>query len=422
MASKASSVEDSSMEVGETKQERGIGKPRHTFTKHDLEILNRSFEQNSYPDFGIREELAKQINCPISAINIWYQNKRSRLRLREKQRVFVIRRRRQFQVQGHHPVLENQESRMQYDSNTTAQSSGLQQAPHGKAGFFPVETWRHPREENGSCDDVFTGIRREPNCPSLVQGARGSGPSPRFSQAIYSHSASSVQNFEKVLITTEKSHQSMHLPLSCVSIGQGKMQQQQEQQPSGLCEGQGQSDWVYYNPQLQQPQSYQEKLSVQGPLQMYQKHDEFWKKLPSLQQEQDANWQENGEDSSSQVQCTSPPQNEMCLVPESFVLDGQQVAREQARSPTQQAWAFNSPIVLTVNVPGVYCGRHVPVAVSFHFQFTFLAESFSDHNLFGYLHPPKWAPRVLALKAELVLKPQLQRLQLAELLKAPALR
>ncbi|KAF7484739.1 hypothetical protein GHT09_003724 [Marmota monax] len=89
---------------------------------------------------------------------------------------------------------------------------------------------------------------------------------------------------------------------------------------------------------MQQPQSYQEKLPVQNPLLMTEKHDVLGQQLPSLPQEQDADSQKNGEDSRSQIECTSTPQMELSVLPEPFALDGQQVAREQPMSPKQQVW------------------------------------------------------------------------------------
>ncbi|XP_048653597.1 cytoplasmic polyadenylated homeobox-like protein 2 [Marmota marmota marmota] len=253
MASKASSVEDSPMEVEETKQEKGLGKPRHKFTKHELEILNRSFEQNSYPDFGTRQELAKQMHCPISSIN----------------------------------------------------------APQGNAGSFLMETWGLPSEENGSCDSfVLDGqqvAREQPSSPK--QQVWGEG----------------YELFDG-------------LPLPCVNSAHGKMQQQQDMDLFDLWGPQQQSDWGYYNLQLQQPQSYQEKLPVQDPLLLSEKHNVLGQQLPSFPQEQDVDSQKNGEDSRTQIECTSTPQMELSVLPEPIALDGQQVAREQPRSPNQQVW------------------------------------------------------------------------------------
>ncbi|RWS19508.1 Segmentation protein paired-like protein, partial [Leptotrombidium deliense] len=65
-----SSVEDGPKEAGEPTQERRKAKMRHKFTDHDLEILNGSFEQNPYPDYIMKEELASKIHCQVSVIHM----------------------------------------------------------------------------------------------------------------------------------------------------------------------------------------------------------------------------------------------------------------------------------------------------------------------------------------------------------------
>ncbi|XP_071467808.1 cytoplasmic polyadenylated homeobox-like protein 2 [Marmota flaviventris] len=353
MASKASSVEDSPMEVEETKKEKGLGKPRHKFTKHDLEILNRSFEQNSYADFGTQQELAKQMHCSISSIN----------------------------------------------------------APQGNAGSFPVETRGLPREENGSCDTfVLDGqqvAREQPSSPKqqvwgegyelfdglplpCVNSAQGKmqqqqdmdlfdlwGPQQQSDWGYYNLQLQQPQSYHENLpvqdpllmtekhdvlgqqlpsllqeqdVDSQKNGEDSRSQIECTStpqmelsvlpepfafdghIVQGKMLQQQDMDLFDLWGPQQQSDWGYYNLQQQQPQSYQEKLPVQNPLLMTEKHDVLGQQLPSLPQEQDADSQKNGEDSRSQIECTSTPQMELSVLPGPIAIDGQQVAREQPRS------------------------------------------------------------------------------------------
>uniref|UniRef100_A0A8D2ANT2 Homeobox domain-containing protein n=1 Tax=Sciurus vulgaris TaxID=55149 RepID=A0A8D2ANT2_SCIVU len=166
MASKASSVEDSPKEEGERKHERGKRKPRHRFTKHDLEILNQSFEQNPYPEFATREELANQMHCYISVINNFFQNKRARLRPREKQKI-----------------------------SATAQPSCPQQAPLGRA-------------EDGSYDSVVAGSAIKSSFGLERQWDTGRGSSPSFRPVMYSHPTLSEQGFERATFSTEESQHS----------------------------------------------------------------------------------------------------------------------------------------------------------------------------------------------------------------------
>ncbi|KAF7470681.1 hypothetical protein GHT09_017993 [Marmota monax] len=200
---------------------------------------------------------------------------------------------------------------MRYDNCATAQPSCLQQDPQGNAGSFPVETWGLPHEENGSCDSfVLDGqqvAREQPSSPKHQVWGEG------------------YELFDG-------------LPLPCVSSAQEKMQQQQDMDLFDLWVPQQQSDWGYYNLQLQQPQSYQEKLPVQDPLLLSEKHNVLGQQLLSFPQEQDVDSQKNGEDSRSQIECTSTPQMVLSVLPEPIAIDGQQVAREQPRSPNHQVW------------------------------------------------------------------------------------
>ncbi|XP_005348773.1 double homeobox protein 4C-like [Microtus ochrogaster] len=58
--------------------ERGRGrlKPRHKFTKDDLKILQQSFEQDRYPDFTTKENLAQECRCTVYVIETWFQKNR----------------------------------------------------------------------------------------------------------------------------------------------------------------------------------------------------------------------------------------------------------------------------------------------------------------------------------------------------------
>lgn len=53
---------------------RGAGhrrrRPRHRFTKGELWVLNQSFEQDPYPDFTTRKQLANQIHCHLYVIEV----------------------------------------------------------------------------------------------------------------------------------------------------------------------------------------------------------------------------------------------------------------------------------------------------------------------------------------------------------------
>ncbi|XP_017523912.1 cytoplasmic polyadenylated homeobox-like protein [Manis javanica] len=138
MASNGSPIEEYGYnEVKKRKWGKEKGRPRHKFTKDELHILNLAFEENPYPDFTTRKELAEQLHCQVYVIDNWYQNKRARLPPRERHIIFAARKRHEFPVQ-HHLLLSLQDA--------PAESPLL-----GKVGCSP-ETWRVPSQQDGSAD------------------------------------------------------------------------------------------------------------------------------------------------------------------------------------------------------------------------------------------------------------------------------
>ncbi|CAJ1050845.1 homeobox expressed in ES cells 1 [Xyrichtys novacula] len=55
-------------------------RPRTAFTSSQVEVLESVFQMNCYPGIQLREQVAKRLDLDEDRIQIWFQNRRAKLR------------------------------------------------------------------------------------------------------------------------------------------------------------------------------------------------------------------------------------------------------------------------------------------------------------------------------------------------------
>ncbi|NXV75782.1 ANF1 protein, partial [Atlantisia rogersi] len=65
-------------------------RPRTAFTRNQIEVLENVFKMNSYPGIDIREDLARKLDLDEDRIQIWFQNRRAKLKRSHRESQFLM--------------------------------------------------------------------------------------------------------------------------------------------------------------------------------------------------------------------------------------------------------------------------------------------------------------------------------------------
>ncbi|KAJ1110227.1 hypothetical protein NDU88_007582 [Pleurodeles waltl] len=65
-------------------------RPRTAFSRTQIETLENIFRLNSYPGIDIREELAEKLDLDEDRIQIWFQNRRAKLKRSHRESQFLM--------------------------------------------------------------------------------------------------------------------------------------------------------------------------------------------------------------------------------------------------------------------------------------------------------------------------------------------
>ncbi|XP_049633678.1 homeobox expressed in ES cells 1 [Suncus etruscus] len=65
-------------------------RPRTAFTQNQIEVLEDVFRVNCYPGIDIREDLSRKLNLEEDRIQIWFQNRRAKLKRSHRESQFLM--------------------------------------------------------------------------------------------------------------------------------------------------------------------------------------------------------------------------------------------------------------------------------------------------------------------------------------------
>ncbi|XP_013372192.1 PREDICTED: uncharacterized protein LOC106149084 [Chinchilla lanigera] len=242
----------------------GMRKTRlpHRFTKDESEILKRSFQENPYPTFTTKKELASELHCQLYVIENWFQDRRYRLPPAEKKRIFAIKKLNGFPIQRSQSLL-SPNSQAQSDHSSKQQTAlYAQETLLHRAGYNSLETHTIPSGHISTGYSLVTGIHEKPRSSLEYQRTAASEHSSTYTPANFFYPNTPGQYFESARYEPEKSHHSLPFPSHYVFPGQETGQQQEEHKTYYQylsLQGQQPNPWGCHLQRLSQPQCYQEK-------------------------------------------------------------------------------------------------------------------------------------------------------------------